>query len=83
MLKITMTRNSGRSRNSTTGPLVHATYKRYRINSASAFCSCWFDLQWWRSRCALLMRPNKVETAVQCSVCRISVFAGFSCHGNF
>ena len=38
--------------------------------SASAFCSCWFDLQWWRSRYALLMRLNKVETAVQCSVCR-------------
>ena len=50
--------------------------------SASAYCGCWFDLQWERSRCALLMRPNKVETAVQCSVCRMSVFAGFSCHGN-
>ena len=36
--------------------------------SASAYCGCWFDLQWWRSRCALLMRPNMVETAVQCSV---------------
>ena len=33
--------------------------------SASAYCGCWFDLQWWRLRCALLMRPNKVETAVQ------------------
>ena len=49
---------------------------------ASAYCGCWFDLQWWRSRCALLMRPNKVETAVQCSVCHMQVFAGFSCHGN-
>ena len=28
------------------------------------------------------MRPNKVETAVQCSVCRIWVFAKFSHHGN-
>ena len=28
------------------------------------------------------MRPNKVETAVQCSVCHMQVFAGFSCHGN-
>ena len=26
----------------------------------------WFDLQWRRSRYTLLMRPNKVETAVQC-----------------
>ena len=26
----------------------------------------WFDLQWWRLRYTLLMRPNKVETAVQC-----------------
>ena len=37
--------------------------------SASAYCGCWFEPQWWRSRCALLMRPNKVEAAVQCSVC--------------
>ena len=28
------------------------------------------------------MRPNKIETAVQCSVCRMWVFAGFSGHGN-
>ena len=28
------------------------------------------------------MRPNKVETAVQCSLCRMWVFAGFSGHGN-
>ena len=28
------------------------------------------------------MRPNKVETAVQCSVCRMWEFAGFSGHGN-
>ena len=28
------------------------------------------------------MRPNKVETAVQCSVCRMWVFAGFSGRGN-
>ena len=32
--------------------------------SASAYCG------WWRSLCAL-QGPNKVETAVQCSVCRI------------
>ena len=31
--------------------------------SASAYCGFWFDLQWLKSRCALLMRPNKVETA--------------------
>ena len=30
----------------------------------------------------LLMRPNKVETAVQCSICRMWVFAGFSGDGN-
>ena len=39
--------------------------------SASAYCGCWFNLQWWRSRCAWLMRPNEVETAVQCSVCHM------------
>ena len=38
--------------------------------SASAYYGCWIDLQWWRSQCALLMRPNNVELAVQCSVCR-------------
>ena len=38
--------------------------------SASAYCGCWSDLQWWRSRCVLLMRPKKVETAVQCSAWR-------------
>ena len=32
--------------------------------SASASCGGWFDPQWWRSRYALLKRPNKVETAV-------------------
>ena len=30
----------------------------------------------------LPMRPNKVETAVQCSVCRMWVFAGFSSHSD-
>ena len=30
----------------------------------------------------LLMRPNKVKTAVQCSVCRMWVFARFSSHDN-
>ena len=50
--------------------------------SASAFCGCLFDLQLWKSRYALQMRPNKVETAVQCSVCHKYVFAGFSSHDN-
>ena len=46
------------------------------------------DVSWryvWslqRSGYALLMRPNKVETAVQCSVCRMEVLAGFSSLGN-
>ena len=47
---------------------------------ASAYCDCWFDLQWRRLRCALLMRSNMVETAVQCSVCQMKVFARFSSH---
>ena len=51
-------------------------------DSASVYCGCWFDLQWWRSLCALPMRPNKIETAVQCSVCLIKVFTGFSNHDN-
>ena len=33
-------------------------------SSVSAFWGCWFDLLWWRLRYPLLMRPNKVETAV-------------------
>ena len=83
-LEIEWTTTVCRSQNSTTGPLVHATYKWYRINklvnseslircrvSASVCCGCWFDLQGWRSRCALMTRPNKVETAVQCSVCHV------------
>ena len=32
--------------------------------SASTYCGCCFDLQWWRLRCSLLMSPTKVETAV-------------------
>ena len=28
------------------------------------------------------MRPNEVETAVQCSICRIDMLTGFSSHGN-
>ena len=28
------------------------------------------------------MRPNKVETAVHCPVCRMEVLAGFSSHSN-
>ena len=37
-------------------------------------CGRWFDLQWWRSRYTLLMRPNKVKTAVQCfCMSRVSV----------
>ena len=50
--------------------------------SVSAFCGCWFDLQWWRSRYALPIRPYKVETAVQYSVCCMQVVAEFSSHGN-
>ena len=50
--------------------------------SDPAYCGCWFDLQWWRSRYTLLMRPNKVKIAVQCPVCHMQLFAGFSCHGN-
>ena len=50
--------------------------------SASASCGRWFDLQWRRSRYALLMKPHKVETAVHRSVCRTKVFAGFSSHGD-
>ena len=65
---ITMTRKSGEHLRTTYGN----TGQLFR-----AFCSCWFDLQWGRSWYALLMRPNKVETAVQCfrmlhaSVCLI------------
>ena len=33
-------------------------------------CACWFDLQGWRLRCALLMRHDKVETVVQCFLCK-------------
>ena len=50
--------------------------------SASAYCGCWFNLQWWRLRCALLMRTNKVETAVHYSVCHMWMFAGFPSHDN-
>ena len=45
-------------------------------------CGCWFDFQGRRSRYALLMRPNKVERAVQCSVYQMEMIAGFSSHGN-
>ena len=38
---------------------------------ASTFCGGWLDLQWWISRYTLLMRPNMVETADQCAVCRM------------
>ena len=37
---------------------------------AYAFWGCWFDLQWWRSLYALLMRPSKVERAVPYVACR-------------
>ena len=57
------------------------TYMWHRV-STSAYYGCWFDLQLWRSRCAQLMRPNKVETAVQCSVCHMKVLVGFSIHDN-
>ena len=33
----------------------------------TAICGRWFSLQWWRLLYSLLMRPNKVETFVQCS----------------
>ena len=55
----------------------HDLLIRHRFNrwpsgrvSASAYCGYWCDLQQLRSRCALLIRPDKVETAVQCSACR-------------
>ena len=41
------------------------------------FCGWWFDLQWWKSSYALVMRPNMVETAVQCSVCRMECLPDF------
>ena len=45
---------------------------RHNVNlMGRKYCGCWFDLQGWRLRCALLTRPNEVETAVQCSVCRM------------
>ena len=45
---------------------------RWRSGRVSyhANCGSLFDLQWWRTRCALLMRPNKVETAVPYVACR-------------
>ena len=48
----------------------------------SAFCGCWFNLQWGKSCYTRLIRPNKVETAVQCFHMSHTVFAGFSGHGN-
>ena len=57
--------------NSTTEWPVHTKHKRCQIN-------------WWGiSRYALLMRPNKVETAIYLSVCHGQIFAGFSGLGNF
>ena len=49
---------------------VHIAHKWRQINKSwkynhSASCGRWFDLQWWRSRYTLLMKPNIVETAVQ------------------
>ena len=38
--------------------------------SASAFCGCWFDLQWWRTRYALLTKLHKIETTVPYVACR-------------
>ena len=42
-------------------------------------CDRWFDLQWWRSRYTLLMRPSKLSSV---SECRAEVFVGFSRYGN-
>ena len=47
-----------------------------------AFCGHCFDLQWEKPQYTLLGRPNKVETAVQCSCLSHVVLAGFFCHGN-
>ena len=54
--------------------LYHWTTGLYRT-----VCGCWFDLQWWRSQYALLMRPNKVKTAVKCSICHMEVLARVHC----
>ena len=34
-----------------------------------AICGRWFDLRWWRLRYTLLMRPNKVQTAISSFIC--------------
>ena len=36
------------------------------LSFGSTFCGRWFDLQWGRSWYILLIRPNSVETVVQC-----------------
>ena len=41
-----------------------------------------FDLQWGKSWYTLVIRPNKVETAVSCFCKSRAVFAGFSDRGN-
>ena len=51
----------------------------YPFSFGSAISGRCFVLLWWRSRYTLLMRPNKVATAVQCCA---YVFAGFSGYGN-
>ena len=48
----------------------------------SAFCGRWFDLQLRRSWYTLLIRPNKVETAVQWFRMSHAVRTGFSGHCN-
>ena len=45
------------------------------VEFGSVFCVRWFELQWRRSLYTLLMRPNNVETAVQCfRMLRASVY---------
>ena len=40
------------------------------------------NLQWGKSWYMPLIRPNKVKTAVQCSIHHVQVFARFLDHGN-
>ena len=45
-------------------------------------CDRWFDFQWCKTQYTLLMRPNKVETAVEWFSMSHEVLAGFFGHGN-
>ena len=49
---------------------------------STAFRGHWFDFQRGRLLYTLLMRPNKVKTAVQLFHMLHVVLAGFSGHGN-